>query len=103
MERDLRRSQRFELRAPAEFQNGGHGSGMTWNISFSGALIVNASELLPVGTRLEVRFSFFPGSFETTFVGRVVRHSEHGFALEFSSLDEPRRHVLRTALPVEES
>lgn len=98
---EARREPRFEVRVPAEFEGGASGSGTTWNISFSGVLIENASERLPIGTRVEVRFSFFPGSFGTTFVGRVIRHTERGFALEFSDLDDPHRKVLTAALPVE--
>ena len=102
MEREKRQAPRFEVRAPAEFQNDARGSGMTWNVSVSGVLIEHASALLPIGTQVEVRFSFFPGSFDTTFVCHVVRQTEHGFALVFSGLDEPRRKVLKTALPIEE-
>ena len=99
---DARREPRFEVRGPAEYQDGASGNGTTWNISFSGVLIENASEQLPIGALVEVRFSFFPGSFDTTFVGRVIRHTERGFALEFTDLDDPRRKVLTAALPVEE-
>jgi hypothetical protein len=75
------------------------GRGFTNNVSLSGVLIGQASSPAPIGAFLRLRFSFFLGSFETPFRGKVVRHAEDGFAIQFASLEESELEVLRTALP----
>jgi hypothetical protein len=94
-----RSAPRFDLRAPTEYSNGREGRGTTENISVSGALIENISDQRTVGTRLELRFSFFAGSYGTPFAGQVVRLTERGFAVEFSELDGTHRRLLHNALP----
>jgi len=94
-----RSAPRFELRAPAEYSNGRDGRGTTENVSISGALIENISDPQPVGARLELRFSFFAGSYGTSFAGRVVRLTDRGFAVEFSELDGTQHRLLHNALP----
>ena len=74
------------------------GSGFTENVSLSGALIEYASRSIPVKTKVRLRFSFFVGSFDTVFLGTVVRHTEDGFAVHFQDMDEAQRDVLRKCL-----
>ena len=93
------RKTRFGLRAPTEYSEGRTGRGTTENISLSGALIENISEQQLVGTRLDLRFSFFAGSYETPFAGRVVRLTDRGFAVEFVELDSTQHQLLHNALP----
>jgi hypothetical protein len=75
------------------------GRGFTTNLSLSGVLIEQATSPAPIGTNLRLRFSFFLGAYQTPFRGKVVRHAEEGFAVQFASLDEAEREVLRRALP----
>ncbi len=73
--------------------------GFTNNVSLSGVLIGPASLPAPIGANPRLRFSFFLGSFATVFRGKVVRHAEEGFAIQFASLEEAQLKILRTALP----
>jgi hypothetical protein len=75
------------------------GRGFTENVSLSGVLIGQASSPAPIGANLRLRFSFFLGSFETPFRGKVVRHAEEGFAVQFESLEEAQLKILHAALP----
>ena len=93
------RAPRFGLRAPTEYSDGRTGRGTTENISLSGVLIENVAEPPPVGARLDLRFSFFAGSYETPLTGNVVRLTERGFAVQFSELDRSQQRLLRSALP----
>ncbi len=90
---------RFQVRAPVEYEDSTSGHGLTWDISLSGVRIENASAPVGLGTTLELRFSFFPGSFETPLGGNVVRHTDSGFAAKFISLQGFQRDLLRRALP----
>ena len=98
-ENDRRRAIRFEVRAPTQYANHERGTGTTENVSVSGVLIQNATRAVGVGSSLEVRFSFFPGSFDTPFTARVIRHTDDGFALQFDDLGPPQISLLRSALP----
>lgn len=98
-ETDRRRARRFEVRAPTQYANTERGTGITENVSISGVLIQNASRLVGVGSSVEVRFSFFPGSFDTAFTAHVIRETEAGFALQFSDLGPSQLSLLRAALP----
>jgi hypothetical protein len=73
--------------------------GLTKNVSLSGVLIGQTSSPVPIGANLRLRFSFFLGSFATPLSGKVVRHAEEGFAIEFTSLEEAELEILRKALP----
>ena len=98
--RERRRAPRFSVCVPLEYEDHSvEGRGFTKNVSRSGVLIEQASSPPPIGAGLRVRFSFFLGAFETPFSGKVVRHADDGFALQFGSLDEAQIEVLRTALP----
>ena len=98
-ENDRRRARRFGVRAPAQYANSNPGTGMTENISISGVLIENASMQVGVGASVELRFSFYPGSFDTSFSGNVIRQTETGFALRFTDVGDDQLALLRTALP----
>ena len=74
------------------------GRGLTKDVSLSGVRIERASLAVPIETELRLRFSFFLGSFETLFPGKVVRHTTDGFAVQFGSLDVAQLEMLRTAL-----
>ena len=93
------RAPRFGVYVPMEYEDHSvTGRGFTKNVSLSGVLIEQASWPAPIGASLRLRFSFFQGSFETPFRGKVVRHAEEGFAIQFASLEESEREILRTAL-----
>jgi hypothetical protein len=96
---DRRRARRFGVRAPAQYANSSGGTGTTENISISGVLIENASTQVGLGATVELRFSFYPGSFDTPFAGHVIRHTESGFALQFADIGDDQLALLRTALP----
>lgn len=98
--RNRRVAPRYDLRAPVEYSFSDlRGEGVVWNISSSGARIDLAYPPVASGTRLRLRFSFYPGSFETELPAEVVRRTETGFAVRFESLDEKQAKVLRLALP----
>ena len=98
--RERRRAPRFDVYVPMEYEDDAvAGRGFTKNVSLSGVLIEQASSPAPIGANLRLRFSFFLGSFETPFRGKVVRHAEEGFAIQFASLEEAELETLRTALP----
>ncbi len=93
------RAPRFSVCAPMEYEDHSvTGRGFTNNVSLSGVLIGQASSPAPIGASLRLRFSFFLGSFETPFRGKVVRHAGDGFAIQFASLEEAQLGILRTAL-----
>ena len=98
--REHQRAPRFSIYAPVEYEEHSvTGRGFTENVSISGALIEAASLPAPIGANLQLRFSFFPGSFATPFIGKVVRHAGDGFAVQFVNLDESELEILRTTLP----
>ncbi len=97
---ERRRASRFNVCVPMEYVD--HtvaGRGFTENVSLSGVLIEQPSSPAPIGENLLLRFSFFLGSFNTPFGGKVVRHTQEGFAIQFASLDEAELEILRRALP----
>ncbi len=96
---DRRAAPRLRIQAPMEYgQDAETGSGLTKDVSLSGVRIDRASLAVPIETELRLRFSFFLGSFETLFPGKVVRHTTDGFAVQFGSLDVAQLEILRTAL-----
>ncbi len=74
------------------------GRGFTKDVSLSGVRIEQVSLAVQIETELQLRFSFFLGSFETLFPGKVVRHTTDGFAVRFAGLDAAQLEILRTAL-----
>jgi len=65
----------------------------------SGVLLSSTSNRVSLGTGLELRFSLFAGSFDTSFRGTVVRHTEDGFAVQFDALASAQVELLHRALP----
>ncbi len=98
MPREQRAASRFTVRVSTEYEGGHTGSGFTENLSLSGVLIEYASTLIPIKTKIGMRFSFFVGSFDTLFQGTVVRHTEDGFAVQFVDMGETQLEVLRKIL-----
>lgn len=97
---DRRVDPRFPIRVPVEYQHPTVvGRGTTWDISYSGARVEGASFRIRVGAGVMLRFSFFPGSFETWFPANVVRHTTSGFAVHFEELEDDQLAILRRALP----
>ena len=92
---------RFDLRGPVSYRGDGlDGQGTIWDISFSGARIEMVSSHPPQGTRLQLRPSLFPGSYETELTADVVRETHRGgFAVRFMNLDESQLRLLNRALP----
>ena len=90
---------RLIIQVPVEYgQDDETGRGFTKDVSLSGVRIDQASLAVPTATELRLRFSFFLGSFETLFGGKVVRHTTDGFAVQFGSLDGAQLATLRTTL-----
>ncbi len=97
---ERRQTPRFSICVPMEYEDHSvAGRGFTENVSLSGVLIEQPSSPAPIGENLLLRFSFFLGSFGTPFSGKVVRHAEDGFAIQFASLEEAELEILRKALP----
>jgi hypothetical protein len=96
-----RAARRYDIRVPVEYEQeeDAQGRGTTWNLSISGVRIENAAPRVDVGHRLALRFSFFPGSFETPIPGNVVRLTDGGFAVQFDVLDIDQIRLLNRALP----
>ena len=99
MVEEQRAAPRLGIQAPTEWENSHMGSGLTENVSSSGVRIEHASVLIAIQTEVRLRFSFFTGSFDTTFLGTVVRHTEGGFAVQFGDMGEAQLQVLRRILP----
>ena len=100
---ERRTARRYDIRVPVEYEHDddAQGSGTTWNLSVSGVRIENTSKTIGVGNRVAMRFSFFAGSFATSFPGSVVRHTSAGFAVQFDVLGADQIRLLDQALPGE--
>ena len=97
---DPRRPPRFDMRAPVDYCGCEvSGRGLIWNISVSGARIEATSAVLPPGTEIELRASFYDGSRDVLLAGRVVRQTPKGFAVRFENLETDAQRMLRTLLP----
>ncbi len=101
MVEEQRAAPRFSVQAPTEYGNSHMGSGFTKNVSLSGALIEHASISLAIQTEIRLRFSFFMGSFDTIFLGTVVRQAGDGFAVQFGDMGETQLEVLRRTFQAE--
>jgi hypothetical protein len=96
---ERRAEPRFQIQAPLEYRSpSATGHGRTRNISLSGVYIEAPPELAPHDA-VEVRFSFFVGSFDIPFPGEVVRLGPDGFAARFGALGDAQLRILRRALP----
>ncbi len=100
---DRRRGDRVSTALNAHYSSGPEdGIGVLANISYSGALIEDSSVRPTVGTR--VRIYVFTESVDPIapaspyeLVGRVVRHSSSGFAIEYEDADPDVRQLVDEA------
>jgi hypothetical protein len=95
MQNENRRSQgRVQTRFESLYSAGRtEGTGMLADISYSGALIEGTSSRPEIGNPMRL-FVFIQPVSPVELVGEVVRHTEHGFAMEFTKLsDELKRFV----------
>ena len=103
---DRRRGARVATSLHAHYSSGPEeGIGVLANISYSGALIEDSSARPTVGSRVRIYVFTEPEDPITPaspyeLVGRVVRHSSSGFAIEYDDTDpEVRQLVDRAASP----
>ncbi len=88
-----RRGTRFTTTLNAHYDSGSEkGTGVLENISYSGALIENSSARPTVGSRVRVYVFVEPVDLLAPaspyeLLGRVVRHSFAGFAIEYEDTD----------------
>jgi hypothetical protein len=100
---EKRRDERFVTALNAHYSAGPEdGIGVLSNISNSGALIEGSSLKPTVGTK--VRIYVFTESEDPIapaspceLVGRVVRHSTSGFAIEYEETDPEVNHLIKKA------
>jgi len=96
---EQRRGERFVTALNAHYSTGPEdGIGVLSNISYSGALIEGSSVQPSVGSRVRVYVFTEPEdpiapASPYELVGRVVRHSTSGFAIEYED-DDPEVHEL---------
>ena len=91
---------RIALRSPVEYRIGAtQGSGLTWNISASGVRVERISAQVELDQRVELRASFFPGSFDTALMADVVRRTEGGFAAHFVEVGPDQEELLQRVVP----
>ena len=75
------------------------GSGILADISYSGAMIVEASLRPDVGEKIRLYVFVHPVSpFE--LIGNVVRHTEDGYAIEYEVLDPEVRRLVDDAAAI---
>ncbi len=90
---EKRRSDRFLTALNAHYSSGPEdGIGVLSNISYSGALIEGSSVQPTVGSRVRIYVFTEPvdpiaPASPYELVGRVVRHSPSGFAIEYDDAD----------------
>jgi len=104
---ERRRGARYYTSLNAHYSAGPEeGIGVLANISYSGALIEGSSVQPNVGSK--VRVYVFPESLDPIapaspyeLVGRVVRHSASGFAIEYEENDPEVRALVDKAASVE--
>jgi hypothetical protein len=96
----MTQSPRINLRVPVFYRAGEvWGEGTSGDVSMSGALIEFATETPALDAKVEIWFSFFPGSTSVAVPARVVRHTDSGFGVTFIDLQDEHFHLLRQALP----
>jgi hypothetical protein len=100
---ERRRSIRFPTTLNAHYSSGPEeGIGVLSNISYSGALIEDTSVQPAVGTRVRVYVFVEPEdpiapASPYELVGRVIRHSSSGFAIEYEDPDPEVRELVDEA------
>ncbi|MBW2542668.1 MAG: PilZ domain-containing protein [Deltaproteobacteria bacterium] len=100
---EKRRDPRFAVALNAHYSAGPEeGIGVLSNISYSGALIEDSSVRPTVGSRVRIyvfvepRDPIAPAS-PYELIGRVVRHSSSGFAIEYEDPDPEVRELVDEA------
>jgi hypothetical protein len=100
---EKRRDARFDVALNAHYSTGPEeGIGVLSNISYSGALIEGSSVQPIVGTKVRVYVFVEPAdplapASPYELVGRVVRHSSSGFAIEYEDPDPEVRELVDDA------
>jgi len=100
---ERRNAVRFPTTLNAHYSSGpDEGFGVLSNISYSGALIEDSSVQPAVGTRVRVYVFVEPTdpiapASPYELVGRVVRHSHTGFAIEYEDPDPDVRELVDDA------
>jgi hypothetical protein len=100
---EKRRDPRFTVVLNAHYSSGPEeGIGVLSNISYSGALIEDSSVQPTVGTKVRVYVFVEPSdpiapASPYELVGRVVRHSSSGFAIEYEDPDPEVRELVDEA------
>jgi hypothetical protein len=75
------------------------GSGILVNISYSGALLIQTSVQPRLGSQVRV-FVLLREDSPFQVEGKVVRHVEDGFAIEYAALDPELRRLVEDAAAV---
>ncbi len=94
-----RASARVSVRFPVTY-TGRHvkGTAMALNVSATGALLENAEPLLISGGKIRLRFSLAQDAIPVDVAAEVVRETETGFSVRFTSMDARLKAVLRAAI-----
>ena len=105
---EKRRAPRFLTALNAHYSSSSEdGIGVLSNISFSGALIEGSSVQPTVGSRVRIYVFTEPvdplaPASPYELVGRVVRHSSSGFAIEYEDSDPEVRRLVEKAAASED-
>ena len=92
-----RRSARIKTRFESLYSAGRYeGAGVLSEISFSGARVEGASLKPELGKELRI-YVFVQPVCPFEVIGRVVRHTEEGFAIEFDNLSDDVRRLIEDA------
>jgi hypothetical protein len=100
---ERRRDERFSTALNAHYSSGPEeGVGVLANISYSGALIEDSSLQPTVGTKVRIYVFTEPEdpiapASPYELVGRVIRHSSSGFAIEYEERDPEVRRLVDEA------
>jgi hypothetical protein len=91
---ERRKSPRFRARFDALYSSGPEeGAGVLAEISYAGVRLDHTSLRPEVGTRV-ILYVFVQPISPFELAGRVVRHTEKGFALEIDPLDDETRGLV---------
>jgi len=100
---ERRRGDRIPTALNAHYSSGPEeGIGVLANISYSGALIEDSSVRPSVGSRVRIYVFTEPvdpiaPASPTELVGRVIRHSSSGFAIEYEDAEPEVRQLVDDA------
>ena len=101
--RERRRGERVSTALNAHYSSGPEdGIGVLANVSYSGALIEDSSVRPTVGSKVRIYVFTEPvdpiaPASPYELVGRVVRHSSSGFAIEYEDADSEARQLVDEA------